>query len=409
MICRHFGVCGGCQWQDVPYPEQLARKRETLQRLFTHALGPAAPHVAPPVGMPTGPDGHPWGFRHKAAFVFGPSPAVMGHYAEGSSTIVPVTECPVHSDRANRLAFALRDRLARARVPHGVVRHVLVRTTADQREAVVMLVVWRNDKSLRAPIRALLASPDAPTGFLVNIHAKPGPYLVGPETIRVAGDAHVREDRTGASLLVAPTAFFQTNPVAAAALVDLVRAAVPEDAGRVLDLYAGSGLFALPLALRGARVTAIEDNAQAVKDGQANARLNRVPAGRVRWLRGRVEDLAGRLDPRPFEAAVLDPPRQGCDPAALDAVFEGLRPPRVVYVSCNPDALAAELPSIARAGYRLVSAHPVDMFPHTPHIEVVAVLDRVVTSSRPSSPGTRESRLSSRGRSRRPSGPARRF
>ena len=123
----------------------------------------------------------------------------MGHYARGSKQIVRIDECPVHSDRGNRIAFALRDRLIRARIygvgaqRNGLVRHIIVRTTADDRQAVAMLVVTRNDKALRTPIRGLLASADRPDGFFINIHDRPGPYMVGPETIRIDGHSHVKE------------------------------------------------------------------------------------------------------------------------------------------------------------------------------------------------------------------------
>ncbi len=248
----------------MPYSQQLERKRLDVDRLLRSALGRQAPAARPPIGMGVGADGMPWRFRHKAAFVFAPDPGnrktlVMGHYAAGSNRVVPVRTCPVHSDRANRLAFALRDQLAAARIPaagatlDGILRHVVIRTTQDEREAVVMLVVTRNDKSLRRPLRAFLAGADAPTGLVVNVHDRPGPYMVGDETIRIAGLASVRENALGPAFLVSPTAFFQTNPEAAGALLADVMAQVGDvDRARIVaDLYAGSGLFAIPLALRG--------------------------------------------------------------------------------------------------------------------------------------------------------------
>ena len=151
--------------QDVPYPAQLQRKQFTLEELLRDALGGRAPVVRPPIGMRVDDDGMPWRFRHKAAFVFGEDPSnpralIMGHYAAGSQRIVPVQTCPVHGERANRLAFALRDQLLKARIPaagaalEGILRHVVIRTSRDETEAVVMLVVTRNDKSLRRPLRA---------------------------------------------------------------------------------------------------------------------------------------------------------------------------------------------------------------------------------------------------------------
>ena len=139
----------------------------------------------------------------------------MGHYEVGSHRIVPVEECPVHSERGNRIAFALRDRLARAGISAagpslaGVLRHLIVRTTKDDREAVALLVVTRNDKSLRRPVRALLDSGDRPDGFFININDIPGPFMLGPRTLRIAGRSHVRETVGGLAYLISPPAFFQ--------------------------------------------------------------------------------------------------------------------------------------------------------------------------------------------------------
>ena len=225
----------------------------------------------------------------------------MGHYAAGSQRLVPIETCPVHAERANELAFALRDQLVKARIPaagpalEGILRHVVIRTSQAETAAVVMLVVTRNDKSLRRPLRAFLARPDPS-------HGPPGQRALsarartwsGSETIRIAGRASIRENALGPAFLVSPTAFFQTNPEAAAALLaDVVTEAGDVDASTVVaDLYAGSGLFAIPLALRGHTVVAVEENVQAVRDGEANARLNRVAPGQLRFVHGRVEDAA---------------------------------------------------------------------------------------------------------------------
>ena len=373
MDCKHFGTCGGCSLPGVAYADQLLQKQARLSRL----LGLPVPPLVPSPREDR--------FRTKVAFVFGPEGQgrglVMGHYAPRSKQIVRVNECPVHSDRGNRIAFALRDRLVRARIygagaqRNGLVRHIIVRTTEDDRQAVAMLVVTRNDKALRTPIRGLLASADRPDGFFLNINDKPGPYMVGPETIKIEGHSHVKESGLPASFLVSPTAFFQTNVGAARELLRLVREGVG-DAKHVLDLYSGSGLFAIPLAQAGARVTAVEENRQAVKDAEANLRLNRVPDGFVRLVCASVEEVLPRVSRETWDAVVLDPPRQGCSPEVLAGVFEDMAPRLVVYVSCNPDALSAELPVILKAGYRVTRLQPVDMFPHTDHIETVVVLSR---------------------------------
>ena len=361
MNCKHFGVCGGCTLPGVPYAEQLANKRRQLARL----LGMSVPPL-----MPSPKES---GFRNKVAFVFGNG--VMGHYGAGSRRIVPIEECPVHHDRGNRIAFALRDRLLKAPVPPGVLRHVIVRTTDDGREASVMLVVRRNDTSLRAPVRAFLASADKGDGFFVNVHDKAGPYMVGDQTIKIEGRSHVKEVVGGVSYLLSPTAFFQTNAGAAARLLSIVQQAVGEPS-RVLDLYCGSGLFSLALAMSGATVTAIEENRQAIVDAEANVRLNRLPPDRIRFMCARVENAIARAGKASWDAVILDPPRQGTPPEVLAGVFDGMRPARAIYVSCNSNALSAELPVILKSGYRVTDVRPVDMFPHTDHIETVVTLER---------------------------------
>ena len=385
-VCRHFGVCGGCDWQDLAYADQLRRKHERLTALLRDAIGAALPPLPPLLGMRPDPSGWPWAFRHKASFVFGDMPggdAAIGHFGASSRQFVPIVECPVHAPRANQMAFALQRHLAGARVSaagpslRGILRHLIVRTTRDDREVVGMLVVTRNDKSLRAPIRKFLSTEDAPDGFYLNIHDKASPYMVGRETMRLAGRSHVRETVAGASFLVSPTAFFQTNVEAADAIVQLVLDAVGDrSALNVLDLYAGSGLFSISLARRGHHVTLIEESRQAVHDADANIRLNRITPGQIRPLAARVEEALKRVRRDPVDVVVLDPPRQGCPPEVIRRVFRQLKPQTAVYVSCNPESLAVELPAIIEAGYALARVQAVDMFPHTTHIETVVHLER---------------------------------
>ena len=135
-------------------------------------------------------------------------------------------------------------------------------------------------------------------------------------------------------------------------------------------------MFSLPIAKAGATVTAVEENRQAIADAESNVRLNRLPPGQIRFIASRVEDALARVGKDAWDAVVLDPPRQGCPPAVIAGVFERIRPARAVYVSCNPDALAKELPVILKSGYRVTRVQPVDMFPHTDHIETVVSFAR---------------------------------
>jgi 23S rRNA (uracil1939-C5)-methyltransferase len=347
--CRHFGTdaapgigpCGGCSWQHIAYAEQLRLKTALVDRLV-RAVVPHAPAARPTLAAT--PLDRPWGYRNKVHFVFGShgSTLTMGHYARGSRRVLPVVECPVHDGRGNVFAFRARDAFGAAGLQaadgaRGTLRSLAVRVGCRTPEIMATLIVSGDrDRGVRAATR-------------------------------------LREEVAGASFLMSPAAFFQTNVLAADILVRLVLDAV-HPASRVLDLYAGSGLFAIPLAAAGHDVVAVEENRLAVADGEAALKLNAAAQGRCRFMARRVEAALAAL--RAADVVVLDPPREGCSPAVLDDVFGRLRPAVAVYVSCNPEALASELGRICRAGYQVGSLQPVDMFPHTAHIETVAVLSR---------------------------------
>jgi 23S rRNA (uracil1939-C5)-methyltransferase len=384
--CPHFGpghVCGGCTWQHIAYREQLRLKTALVTRLI-QAVVPGAPAARPM--LPGAPIDDPWGYRHKVHFVFGRRASgsagslTMGHYARGTRRVIPVRECPVHAPRGNAVAFRLRDAYARAGLsaaPGGPLESVAVRVGCGTPELMATLVVAEESGSaLRSATRRFLAETDAPSSFHVNVHPRGDAFVFGRETRRITGPARMREDVAGVSFLISPTAFFQTNVFAAETLVRLVLDAVTPGA-RVLDLYAGAGLFALPLARAGHDVVAVEENRTAVSDAKESVRLNRIPESRCRVLVRRVEDALGASAVRgPFDVVVLDPPRQGCARSVIDGIFAGLAPSRAIYISCNPEALARDLALITRRRYAIESIQPVDMFPHTAHVESVVVLRR---------------------------------
>ncbi len=398
--CPHFGFtgpaeaghydrrgCGGCTWQHIAYPEQLRLKSELVTRLLREAVPQA------PAALPTSTAAQidsPWGYRQKVHFVFGPGPRgslAMGHYARGTRRVIPVTACPVHDERGNALAFGFRDALdSVARTspkPRGdgsgprdrVMKGLAVRVAANTPEVMAALILTGPaDGRLRNVTRQVFDKDGATTSVHVNLHPRGDAYIFGRDTRRVAGADRLREEVAGLSFLISPTAFFQTNVRAADILVRLVVDAVPQ-ASTVLDLYAGTGLFALALARAGRRVTAVEESRDAVQDGEASRRLNGISADQCQFVARRVEDALHRLRQR-FDVVIVDPPRAGCSAQVITGVFSGLKPPLAVYISCNPEALARDSREIARRGYEIASVQPLDMFPHTAHVETVAVLRR---------------------------------
>jgi 23S rRNA (uracil1939-C5)-methyltransferase len=382
--CPHAASCGGCSSQHVAYEEQLRQKTRLLDGLLEDTFGPGKPKVAPMIGMPVDASGVPRHFRQKAAFSFTEDDRgrlQIGHFARGTNTVVPVTECLVHSERANRVAFAIKDAMAANRVPvaterGGLLRHVVVRVTADEREAVAVVVATEEHRALDAPLRQLVASRLKPEGLLLNLHDQASPYLFGPHTTRIDGLGHVKETALGPSFLSSPTGFFQTNIHGAAHLVRLVMAAIGTGKPlKVLDLYSGSGLFALPLALAKHHVTAVEESRKASREAGKNAQLSGVPESNLRLMPSKVEEAIDHLARQEWDAAVIDPPRSGCPDEVMRTLTRKIAPPKLVIVSCNPEALMDEMRLATDAGYRATLVQPVDMFPHTPHIETVVVLE----------------------------------
>ena len=395
--CPHFGPnaepgvgpCGGCAWQHIAYPEQLRLKTELVTRLVRQAV-PHAPEAQPM--LPGAAPDYPWGYRHKVHFVFGTagragrrdSTLLMGHYVRGSRRLIPVRECPVHDERGNALAFRFRAAFARTNAvaapqegKRPALRSIAVRVGHGTTEVMATLVLTSEaDKTLRTASRRVLDEPGAPSSFHVNLHPEEDGFVFGRDTRKVSGPERMREEIAGASFLISPTAFFQTNILAAETLVRLVLDVVPTGA-RVLDLYAGAGLFAIPLARAGHRVVAVDESRAAVADGEASLRLNRLPDGAIRFVARRVEDALGTAAVRPpFDLVILDPPREGCSPEVVDRVFGDIAPATAIYISCNPEALARDLAEIVRHGYRIQSMQPVDMFPHTAHVESIALFER---------------------------------
>jgi 23S rRNA (uracil1939-C5)-methyltransferase len=390
--CAHFGRrrrapgrAADAPGSTSPTPSSCASRRPSSSEVVRAAV-PRAPRVRPMLSAT--PD-HPWGFRRKVHFVFGGPGATAG----SSWDIWPAARAASSSARmsrarraGNRIAFTMHAAYRRAGVRawtpddprRDALRGVTVRVSSDESEALATLVVAHDrDRRLRDATKRLIAGQATGRGLHLNVHGRDDGFIFGEHTRRLAGADRVRETVAGVTFLISPTAFFQTNVAAAEVLVRLVLDAVPRDVS-VLDLYAGAGLFTLPLAQRGQRVTAIEENREAVRDGIASQALNRIPKERCRWIARPVE--AGLARVRATGAVVLDPPREGCSDQVLRSVFSDRGPVLAVYISCNPGTLGRDLSAITWHGYSVTSVQPVDMFPHTPHIETVVALTRDSTT-----------------------------
>jgi 23S rRNA (uracil1939-C5)-methyltransferase len=382
--CRHFGQCGGCSWQHINYSEQLRWKERLLRMTLEHRLPGVHLPILPMIGMPD-----PWGTRNKAHFLIGQEKGrlALGHYRPHSRDFLPLVECPVHNAIGNRVGRAMLQLLEKHDIPAfvegghgGVARHVLVRVSGHTGEAQATLVASRTKlPGVREIGAELAAAESAVSGVHLNLNSEPGTVIFGAKTQKLVGQNRLTEEIAGVQFLISPTSFFQTSATGAARLVETVLKCVPAmTGGPILDLYAGVGLFAAPLARRGHRVVAVEENPTAVEDGIETLKHNRITG--CRYLSGKVETTLKKLArDEHFQVAILDPPREGCPEWTLRLLARQMRPQRIIDVSCDPTALATDLALLTQCGYRVMEIQPIDMFPHTAHIESVALLERIAT------------------------------
>jgi 23S rRNA (uracil1939-C5)-methyltransferase len=391
--CPVVGRCGGCPWQDVEYAAQLEAKREALVRDLRARPALAGVEVAPvePISA------EPYGYRTKIQMPVGGRPGglAVGFFAPGTKDLVAVGDCAVQHPEGNRIVREARAILDRARVaPYdearhaGILRYILVRLDGGGGRAALTLVCRTPALIGRRDLIARLAAIRGVTGVYLNVQPARGNVVLGRETVRLAGRERLLLEVAGRVFLVSPTAFFQTSAAGAEALVERVRSRLAGPYDVLVDLYCGVGLFARTLADRAKRIVGVEENRAAVEDARAGLRLEatrraNAPGGepaseaRIELVAAPVEAWIAGAGLR-ADAVVLDPPRAGCPAGVLEGIAARLRPREIAYVSCNPAALARDLEVLALKGYRVHGVHPIDLFPHTPHVECVAHLSRAV-------------------------------
>ena len=307
---------------------------------------------------------------------------VSGVYQSALHRIVPVSDCLIEDKVADQIIVTIRKLLKSFKIrPYdedtgrGTLRHVLVRRGRRSGEILVVLVTAHGMlPGKRNFVRALLQQHPDITTVVQNINAGQTSLVLGPHSEVLYGPGYIREQLGDFTFRISPRAFYQINPVQTEVLY---RTAL-EYAGltgteTVVDAYCGTGTIGIFASRDAARVIGVENNRDAVRDAISNAKANR--ADNVRFYTADASDFLQGMA-RAGEHAdvvILDPPRAGSDERFLSAVTT-VAPERVVYVSCNPETLARDLGYLTRHGYRVTRIQPVDMFPHTEHIETVCQL-----------------------------------
>jgi len=380
--CRHFGMCGGCATQDIPYAEQVARKEAYLRGL----LGPLCGDVLKSVV----PSPSPWHYRNKMEFAFGfeHGELAIGLRRRGMfHGVVNIEECFIMSEAVAPVLSAVRAWAVEKGFPpyhlrrhEGLLRYVVMREGKRTGQILVIIVtaVPPDEAVFVEALEGLGARlrECGVTTLLWSVTDRKADLAVGEIKRTVFGNAWFEEELAGVRFRLSPHAFFQPNVAGMELLISKCGEYLGTGWKMLVDLYCGVGGLTLPLMPRVERAMGVESEPAAVEDAGINAKL--VGRDNVHFL---AEDSLAFL--RRFSnysflgdrwAVLLDPPRAGMHPK-MAYQLERVAPPLIIYVSCNPKMLAGDLQSLSHT-YRVEEAIPYDFFPHTPHVEVLVKLVR---------------------------------
>ena len=367
--CPHAGVCGGCLWQHIAYPAQVAAKKEMINKAFE-----AAGHDERISEVIPSPE--QFYYRNRMDYVVGWRGEV-GLKEYGSwQRYIDLTTCLLLDEETPRILQTVRDLMKDldlkpwdAKFYRGDVRYCVIRLGKHTNERMISLVVKdlnAFDESKRAEITKRLAP------LSTSLYLAENPDITdlsqGKTLVLLHGEPFLHEEVNGITYEIHPNSFFQTNTDMAAKLQDVVMNELGSPT-RILDLYCGLGFFGIAAAKRGMSVYGHELDAPAIELAKVNAERNGV-SDKTRWGAGPTERLDWSTE-KP-DAVIIDPPRAGLHPKAVKALLENV-PPKIVYVSCNFHRLVDEL-KLLKEKYRVTNLQALDLFPHTPHVEVVATL-----------------------------------
>lgn len=375
--CPLIKKCGGCQMQHIPYEKQLLVKQGRVQGLIGRYC-----RMEKIIGME-----QPYHYRNKVQAAFGTDARgrlISGVYQSSSHHIVPVDDCLIEDSTADRIIRDIREMMPRFKMTayderrrSGFLRHVLVKRAFATGEVMVVLVASTPVFKAQKPfVSELLAKHPEITTVILNVNDRFTSLVLGKSEKTLHGKGYIVDELCGCRFKISAKSFYQINPVQTEKLyakaVELARLSGTET---VLDAYCGIGTIGLVAAKKAGRVLGVELNPDAVRDAVANARLNN--AENCRFVCGDAGEHMAAMAAEGIgcDVVFMDPPRAGSDLKFLNALL-AMGPKRVVYISCNPDTLARDLRTLSVGGYRVITAQPVDMFPHTEHIETVVLLSK---------------------------------
>ncbi len=384
--CPYSAECGGCDYLEFDYSAQLELKRSQVAARLERLGGISEPALSETMGME-----EPWRYRNKAVLKVDKDGSI-GFAKRGSRDIVDCSDCLLQMPPVGAAISALRDFMNTGKLKQNEkIKSATVRTAFGTGEVMVILETESDQRGMLSEIETLAQLLDDAvyeSGYsLESIYIDNG----GKRPELIAGKPTIDEEIGGVKFEISPRSFYQVNPIMMEKLYDKVLKYADLKGGEtILDLYCGAGTIGLWMIKKvmstGAFALGIETEPQAILDANRNAVINGVVG--ARYILGKSEEVMPglldgeeRYDPdlceraKKADVAIVDPPRAGCTPELLDALIE-VSPGRIVYVSCDPATLARDIAILREGGYEFIEGTPVDMFPHTCHVETVCLLSQ---------------------------------
>jgi len=374
--CPHYRKCGGCQLQNLSYPQQLEWKQKFVDKLLS-GYG----QVQPIIGMEK-----PTHYRNKVSAAFSTDRngrTISGVYQSSTHRIVPVDSCMIEDELADAIIVTIRGLLKSFRIEpyneykeHGLLRHVLVKRGFATGEVMVVLVTTSPIFPAKNRfVEALRAKHPEITTVVQNVNNGFTSMVLGEQEKVLYGKGYIEDILCGCRFRISAKSFYQINPVQTEVLYSkAIELAGLTGEETVIDAYCGIGTIGLIASRQAKNVISVELNRDAVKDAIANAKLNDIK--NVRFFCDDAGQFMVQMaeDGEKADVVLMDPPRAGSDEAFLRSVAT-LKPKKLVYISCNPETLARDLQYITRKGYQVKHIQPVDMFPYTQHVECIVAME----------------------------------
>ena len=376
--CPYAKKCGGCQMQNLPYQQQLAVKQKRLGEL----LGKYG-KIQPIIGMD-----NPYHYRNKCHAALGldsKGKIISGIYQSSEHRIVAVESCMIEDEKADEIIRSIRGMMKDFKITAydekkdtGFLRHILVKRSYKTGETMAVLVTTSPIFKLQKPfLKALLEKHPEITTIIMNINTAYTPVVLGQQEKILYGPGYITDELCGLKFRISAKSFYQVNSRLTETLYNTaIGFAGLTGKETVLDAYCGTGTIGLTAAGKCKSVSGVEINKDAVKDAIKNAKINGIENAWFTCADAGEFMLQMAADRQRCDVVFMDPPRAGSDERFLSSLIK-MKPERVVYISCNPETLARDLQALTAGGYRVKRIQPVDMFPHTEHVETVVLMSRV--------------------------------